>query len=188
MVRFANVGYAVVVLTVMSSCSGGAGDHGGAVSRPTSEWTAPAWMAEAKDADETLGSKIASCMANEGWIEERTLSGSYRATLPSPDDGPRYRADRRTCESVVRDVMEISPKTHDDAFFQTMYARALDTRDCLVAHGVVVSEAPSQDAWIEDLKSGSTDVWAPFNDVTGSKNEFYELFDICPQAGIEVTR
>lgn len=186
--RFTDLGCALVLLVAVTSCSAGAGHHGAAESRPTPEWTAPAWMAEAQDADEKLGSKIASCMAQEGWVEERTLSGSYQATLPSPEDAPRYRADRRTCESAVRDVMGIHPRTHDDAFFQTMHAHVLDTRDCLVAHGVVVSEPPSQDAWIEDLRSGSADVWAPFNDVTGSQSDFYELFDLCPQAGIEVTR
>lgn len=187
--RLKEVCLGVALLVGLSSCSGAPESQGLVGQQPNGDqWVEPAWMAEVSKNNEELNSKITSCMGEKGWVEERKRDGSYTVTLSTVDDGPRYREDRILCESVVREDLGIPPRTHDDAFFRTMYARTLDTRDCLVAHGVVVSEPPSEDAWIEAIKTGSADVWAPFNDVTGSDEEFYELFDICVQAGREITR
>ena len=186
--RLTTVCLGVAVLVMLSSCSAAPESQGPPGPQPSSgQWVEPAWMAEVRKNNEELGSKIASCMADKGWVEERQSDGSYSVTLSTADDGPRYREDRGVCESLVRDDLGIPHRTLDDASFRTMYARTLDTRDCLVAHGVVVSEPPSEDAWIEAIKTG-TDVWAPFNDVTGSDEEFYELFEVCVQAGVEITR
>lgn len=177
------------MLLGVSSC-GASGEAKDAESAPPSrgQWAEPAWMIESKKTNEELSSKITSCMADRGWTETRERDGSFSISLSAESDGPRYQADRIFCDSTVREDMDITPVARDDDFFRTMYSRTLDTRDCLVAHGVAVSEPPSEDAWIEALKSGSAGVWAPFNDVTGSDDEFYELFDVCVQGGVEVTR
>jgi hypothetical protein len=175
----------LAVALVLAAC--GSDDHTQAPA-DMAQWTEPAWMVKDRQDAEELSSKIRSCLLDQGWASTVERDGSFSGEVGLGDEANRFMEDQRVCASSVREEMELTRLVHDDAFFRTLYARTLDTRDCLVAQGVKVSEPPSEDAWIEAIRAGDATVWAPFDDVQGTDDEFYALFDVCVQAGREVTR
>ena len=84
------------------------------------------------------------------------------------------------CEKIER------PSHWRTPLDQGAYARMLDVRECVIAHGFDVQEPPSFDVWVDQ----GHNAWGPFHDFLPgsaqssiSDDDLEALFNACPQTG-----
>lgn len=145
-------------------------------------------MAEDRREIEENAAAMAACMTEKGWPMKVMPDGSQQMVAELLSE-QREIAFEAYGECNIQVNGEYVPRT--EAEWRDKYHKALDTRDCLVNEGYSIPEPPSEDAWV-DAGLHDQPLWTPFQfaideKMNGSEpwtlEEYYELYDKCPQAG-----
>jgi hypothetical protein len=159
-------------------------------------WEEPGWMAQARQENEEYAQAILSCLAEFGVEGSVAIGGGgVSANFATDDKGQPLPGALEIASSAVDECdarvplppLWVAPADEAD------YQRMLDVRDCLIAQGLDVPEAPSAETWIEQRSDKETIEWSPYTEIFGdntspyyislSDNEFEHISVACPQNG-----
>jgi len=142
----------LVFPVVTAACSGDDPAEGGVV------WEEPAWMTTIRLDREDRVTAFQSCLAEFGLEADDDLLGGVSVLTPVPEPPGwtdlLFEAFDQCTERIG--FLEWDTLPHDEDAYQ----RLLDVRDCLIAHGHEVSEAPSFEVWREDVL-----IWVPHGEI-----------------------
>ena len=147
---------------------------------PSPSWTAPPWVAEQAAQREEYRAGLQACLDGKGWRVTVDLNGGIVEPFTS-DEVSRFRTDEESCRVAMGLSAEGTPATTEE--LRTGYRQMLDTRACLVAHGLDMAPPPSEDAWLDAVQAG-TNAWHPYDDPSLnalSMAQQDELWALCPQ-------
>ena len=184
---------AAVILVLLSGCSG-------PVSEPEPEftpgveleaapgWVEPGWMTQVRQDDEEFQSAMISCYAEFGLTGVRTIGGGGVGFLDLPSENGQLTPE---IEAVLEEASaecnaRVPLPEHQGAVADDeAYGRMLSLRDCIIAYGYDVPEAPSAETWKDTPVSG---IWNPYSAMfsDGSslpQDELRSLMAACPQSG-----
>jgi hypothetical protein len=154
-------------------------------------WVAPAWFAEQAQEREEYQVALQACLDGKGWDLTVNRDGGVDEALTDADMA-RLPADVDGCRLSMGLPAEPPAPTEEE--LRDHYAKLLDVRECLVAQGIAMAPAQSQDAWLDaearasaattDEERAAVDLWHPYDDdeiaaLPGDRQE--ELFGLCPQ-------
>lgn len=143
-------------------------------------WVEPAWMSEARQAEDEFERALAACMRDAGHPVEIHPGGAVSG-LPggtAADDAFDLCAEQQRDDSPLSDEQ-----------LRLQYDRALDTRECLLARGYTISEAPTLETWLEQQRDPGPGDWVPFHQAIrqmrgdGAAAEYAATYAACPQDG-----
>jgi len=147
----------------------------------------PPWVAEQAAQREEYQAGLQSCLDGKGWQVTVDLDGGIEEGFTDQNEFARLTTDIKACRVSMGYSADGVPATVDE--LKVFYSQLLDTRACLVAHGVAMGPPPSEDAWIDaqqpgtDAQSGDAD-WHPYNDPALealSMDQQNALEALCPQ-------
>jgi len=119
-------------------------------------------VAEQAAAQEKFRAGLQACLDGKGWNINVDFNGGVADPFTDQDELARFVADEQACRVSMGYSAESPPATVSE--LRTNYTRLLDTRACLVAHGVnMAPPSQSEDAWI-DAAQTDAQVWHPYND------------------------
>jgi len=142
-------------------------------------------MAQVRQENDAYQAATIACYAEYGFSGVRQMGGNVTFVNVPQDDGTQALMTQayNDCNLRVPRPAYIGDQVLDDA----AYARMLDLRDCVIAHGYALPEPPTAPAWEE---SGLFDAYNPYQFFTGSSPEFVisgsdllSLDAACPQPG-----
>ncbi|ACZ30615.1 hypothetical protein Xcel_1587 [Xylanimonas cellulosilytica DSM 15894] len=147
-------------------------------------------MAQVRQADEEFQSAMIACYAEFGLESVRSIGGGTVGMVNLIDEtgqvpaGVQARVDAAAAECNARVPL---PEHQSWAFDGAAYQRMIELRECIVAHGFEVPEAPSEEAW-KDSEPASA--WNPYEAMLGgargastTQDEVAALMTACPQPG-----
>jgi hypothetical protein len=147
-------------------------------------WVDPAWMARIRMELDEYQTAMSVCLEEQG-VEPLVTIGGLVVSFTYVEEGdelPDWWEDFQN--AALDSCLELVPEPavwrspRDAEAFQ----RELDVRDCLVYHGIEISEPPTFEVWVEqDLP------WNPYADIwewNMPTVELAELFERCPQGGM----
>ena len=109
-------------------------------------------------------------------------NGGVADPFSDQDELARFIADEKACRVLMGYSAESPPATVDE--LRLNYSELLDTRACLVAHGVdMAPPSQSEDSWVDAAQAGIF-VWHPYNDPALealSMDQQTALEALCPQ-------
>jgi hypothetical protein len=150
---------------------------------PSVAWTDPVWVAEQAAEREEYRAEMQSCLDGMGWHVTVNLDGGIVEPFTSDEELQRNVADMETCRVSMGLPGKRLPATLDE--LKTIYTQLLDVRNCLIAHGVAMGPAQSEDAWLDAIQSdGADDYWHPYSDPgleALSMDKQQALEALCPQ-------
>ena len=152
---------------------------------PSASWVNPPWVAQQAAEREEYRSQLQSCMNGKGWDVTLNQYGGVDEPFTSNDEVTRFVSDTEQCRVSMGYPAVSGTATLDE--LKQNYSQLLDTRACLVAHGVnMAPPAQSEDAWVEASQAGVElgYVWHPYNDpalLALSMDEQNALEALCPQ-------
>lgn len=193
-VRVSNIAATGVVGGVLAVLLAGCG---GGSPAPTSDWTAPAWMAEQMQAREQFVPTLQACMDGKGWNLTVDESAGFAEPFYSREEAERALADSHDCmrdQGIDPDQINFG---QTEADLRTMYSYDVDTYDCLVAQGVAMEKKPpSVDVYVEEglIPGGAqkdiSESWWPYFDpaiLAMSQDEVAQLEQVCPTRWVFAT-
>jgi hypothetical protein len=161
-------------------------------------WIEPYWMPIVRQANEDFADAWIECLAGHGAVAQRFIGNGATGQVLTQDENRQF--DSSQSESFWRagDLCYplISPPAHhpQPPYYRDLprtweaYQRMLDVRNCLLAHGFNIPEAPPLDRW-----QVSPRPWNPWNPEPHSMNynfqamlsesELWALMNACPQDG-----
>jgi len=144
--------FGVVVLTLAVSVLAGACSRD-SVEAAAPAYTAPAWFAQQAQDREQARAALQACLDGKGW--KVTVNEFGGADEPFSDDAEltRYHADMVDCRASVG----LSDQAPTQQQAEQAYHGMLDTAACLRAQGFQVSDAPSEQTWVEAFLAASSD-------------------------------
>ncbi|MFN3867246.1 MAG: hypothetical protein ACK4MD_11130 [Demequina sp.] len=148
-------------------------------------WDEPGWMAQVRQQGEEYMTAMESCYSEHGLQTTRTIGGNSIGIADYPDDPASEGLLERAAEDCNARV-PLPEYDQDKTLDDSAYARLLDTRECIVAHGYEIPEPPSAETWKD---SSLYDAWNPYAVLVGkdalpiTDDELSALNDACPQPG-----
>lgn len=147
-------------------------------------------MASVRQETEQYGEAMVSCLAEFGVTGIVSIGGRVGTGGMTNEDGnqpPGAAEIQEAAAEACNDRVPLPAVWTAPANSET-YERVLEVRSCLIAHGVDVPEAPSEETWIE--RANQEDYWTPYKSIFGpddtllfSDQELSELNENCPQYG-----
>ncbi len=175
------MGFALACMALLGAAGCAVDDHASAAP----EWVEPGWMARARQDVEEYQTAMAACLEDHGVFAHVSVGGPVLPGVTRP------QADAEAADFDIEGdaqlaCMEVVPEpshwvdlpTSDD------YARMLEVRACIVAHGHELPEPPSVEVWLE-----SQFPWNPWEVLTGQGGglspdaDVSALMQACPQSG-----
>jgi hypothetical protein len=138
-------------------------------------------VAEQAAKREEFRTAMQACLDARGWQVTVDLNGGIVEPFTS-DEQSRFTTDYDVCRVLMGYSAEGLPATVDE--LKVNYGQWLDVRDCFVAHGVAMGPPQSEDAWLDAVQSGSSDLWLPYTDPALEAlpmDEQEALEALCPQ-------
>jgi hypothetical protein len=132
-----------------------------------------------------MGDLTFNCMQDAGWTNlVQDADGSFSGHVP-PEQSDKYASDQAECQATVEKAYPTVQMS--DRAIRERYALEVETRQCLIEHGFVISEPPSEQTWVEQFVNGGTGLWLPYWEVfnqstTTAKDEAALKLD-CPDPG-----
>jgi len=183
----------VVGLVALSGCAASPDDSVPAPSRhgeleAAPGWVEPGWMTQVRQDDEQYQTASIACYAEYGLTAVKSIGGGSVGFLDLADEtGQVPPAVEAVLDEASADCNERVPlpehhaSTADDA----AYARMIDLRECIVAYGYDVPEAPSAATWKD---SSLSNIWNPYSAMFADGSslpqaELRSLMAACPQSG-----
>ena len=161
---------------------------------PDPSWVEPEWMAEAREEIQRTQTEMLSCLAASG-IQGVPDIGMGVVSLPTARD-----ADGNFDRALMDHFIEVSdkcnetldtipaqfPQPPDFTVNVTLdsYQRMLDVRDCLIAHGQPIPEAPQFEVWNPRLPTSNPWNFADF--IGPNTDNLARLMTACPQDGMSL--
>jgi hypothetical protein len=145
-------------------------------------------MAQVRQQDEAYASAMISCYAEYGLDATQIIGGAVGFVDLADDNGQLPPGLEEVLETASEDCNARVPlpdhrgsRTLDDASYQ----RVLELRECIIAHGYEVPEAPSEDTWKD---SAPYLAWNPYvamfdGSPLMAQDELRSLMEACPQSG-----
>lgn len=123
--------------------------------------------------------RVMACMRDAGYEVTPLGDGSYEINVGSESEDAFAAADRieAACGDAVGPYPTPAPITPDEA--SALYDANLEAKQCLESQGVVVSEPPSRETFIEAYLGMTVAPWSPYDGVGSS----YDA--VCPQPQLE---
>ncbi len=156
----------------------------------SSDWVEPGWMALVRQQSEEYQSGQIACYAEYGLTPIRNMAGGV-GFVDLPDDA----STRALLERAAADCNARIPlPTHqlNKALDDAAYQKVLDLRQCIVAHGYPMPEAPSAEVWKDSDLMYAWNPYSEFNGMGGmglgaqikiADADLFALADACPQPG-----
>ncbi len=144
-------------------------------------------VSTAQENEEFQSGQIA-CYAEYGLTPIRTMAGSVGFNNYPQDEVALLDKASTDCNNRVPLPEFKLNKTLDDAAYQKM----LDLRQCIVAHGYPMPEAPSAEVWKDSELAYAWNPYSEFNGMGGmglgapikiADADLFALADACPQPG-----
>ena len=158
----------VVSLGLLAGCAGGDLP----ASNPNGE------PASAQDLDR-WSENMQGCLQEKGWDVEVSPDGGMNMTVPTGQEDA-YDSDVKACEaSFGYDVVPV----YTDDQVREIYKKVVATADCLTEQGYEPGTPPSEQAFVEQVKSGPGG-WDPYSDLypsTMDNEEYYAALGQCPR-------
>ncbi len=109
---------------------------------------------------------LQGCLDRQGWDYVINADGGIDVPIPQ-DVLDRLMVDVEACRAAMG--LSSTPAPDTDESLRGFYAMLIDTWQCLRAHGVQMSEPPSEDTFVDDYQragEGSDTVsgWHPYDD------------------------
>lgn len=147
-------------------------------------WSEPGWMAQVRQEDETFQRGQIACYAEYGLTATATMGGSVGFVNLPTDAATEKLLDDAAADCNARVPLPERKSLHalDDA----AYARMIEVRACIVAHGWELPEPPSAQTWKD---ASLEEAWNPYQVLIGpgaqkiAAAELFALADACPQPG-----
>ncbi len=147
-------------------------------------------MALVRQENEEFQSGQIACYAEYGLTPIRNTAGGVGFIDLPRDEGTRALLDKASteCNSRVPPPEFKLKKSLDDEAYQKM----LDLRQCIIAHGYPMPEAPSVEVWKDSELAYAWNPYSEFNGMGGrglgaqvqiSDSDLSFLADACPQPG-----
>lgn len=127
-----------------------------------------------------LAAHMESCLAAAGFEVEVMPDGGIMMTYPNDQDEAASAARQGCLEGFPE--YDPDPPAPTNEQLRELYSALLETKTCLEGRGIVVSDAPASDVFVENPAS-----WHPYESVPKDLpiDSWYELNDECPQPDIE---
>ncbi|WP_395641000.1 hypothetical protein [Pseudolysinimonas sp.] len=126
---------------------------------------------------------LAGCMVDSGWPDVRATpdNGVESGTIPAGQE-EAYDLAMYVCHaSYPLDLKYIRPLTEEQKSALYAYLRD-ELAPCLEAEGFNVSDAPSEQAFLESYdETGGWDIYASVVSAGLSQEAWYEINEVCPQ-------
>jgi len=144
----------------------------------------PAQNAATADPYLAYGTSMAECLQAAGWAVTGRPDGGLAADFPEVQ-GSAYEEDRAACEHSLG--YDVPPPELTDDQIRALYAKTLQTADCLEREGYEPGEPPSEQEYIDQTHGlGGWDpygaIYYPGGPVTEQK--YFELLAICPRGWV----
>lgn len=186
---------------LLSSCATvpmSANDHPGGDSAPPPETTSSPTsdadysylqavdengLIDGKTVSQLSGQSTYDCLIAAGWVNAVLAdNGSISANNP-PEQTTQYQSDFERCAEAAATKYPNPPMS--DRAIRERYGYELETRDCLITRGYTISEAPSEQAWLDAFHgTGSSTLWLPYFELFTQNNitaeEEARLKQLCP--------
>ena len=157
-------------------------------------WVEPDWMEPARREVNRFQLELMECLAEQGIVGIPSIgTGDVGINIPVNSDGnfdsqlwEFYQSTSESCRLAIQHPSHF-PQPPDWVVLRTpeAYARMLDVRACLVAHGQNLREPPAESSWVL-----STAPWNPWHHVElgagGSSEPLRQLMESCPQDGVSL--
>lgn len=101
---------------------------------------------------------MVSCLTPKGWDVEQ-VGDALQSSVPQ-EQQDRYQLDIATCQAQLQYGEIVTPPTANER-----YDNAVASADCLRGQGYSISEAPSREAYIEQLLAQQLPDWDPYAEV-----------------------
>ncbi|WP_181034349.1 hypothetical protein [Arthrobacter sp. GMC3] len=106
-----------------------------------------------------VGEATFKCLSEKGWADVE-LSDTGSIILRDASKSDSFDKDMQLCSETVNSQYPLPPVT--DRALEERYALELTTKDCLNQLGYSITDAPSKKTWVEQMRSGSADIWLPY--------------------------
>jgi hypothetical protein len=128
---------------------------------------------------------MVACMADEGWQVTLTFDSPENEGMTSPDIPPKQekqydRADAK-CTKLTNWGAISAKLTADQAGKE--FDDLVQVASCLESHGFAVADAPSKQAFVDQLVENNT-IWFPYDSILkggGSYADYQKALKLCPQ-------
>lgn len=172
-----------VGLALLGGCSGSA------PAPEVSAYVEPGWMAQARQQVEEYQSAMLACLAEHGVQGIVAIGGPVATGGVTDADGNLPAGVQELQEAASKDcngrvaLPALWSAPADDAAYQRM----LQVRECVLAQGYEVGEAPSEETWKEQAASGTA--WSAYQELIGPgvtripDADLRALMEACPQIG-----
>ncbi|MDR0481865.1 MAG: hypothetical protein LBH13_01690 [Cellulomonadaceae bacterium] len=147
-------------------------------------------MARARQESEEYDRQWEACLSEFGVESVTMVGGGVAMNIATDDDGNQLPGQEElvhVASEACEDRIE-RPASLDGTNTPEAYAKTLEVRACVIAHGFELPEPPSQEVWIEHDESA----WNPFTvlmdptitptDQQPTREQLEELTVTCPQA------
>lgn len=179
---FKSVVPGVAFLMLLAGCSSEPHD-----ARSASTYVAPAWMAEYRQQVEAYQVEMSNCIREMGAMPSAAPLGGVYSLAITEEDGvvpPEVEALMDESQRVCQDRIP-GPSVLDPDVTRETYQMVLDVRECVLAQGYLVEDAPSWEKWEQTINSG-TFGWTPYRELSDkeqiSSEDLSDLINICHQA------
>ena len=142
-------------------------------------------MAQARQEVEVYQNAMISCLEEFGVRGIATIGGTVGTGGLVDDDGLQPAGAEELRSKAFDECHDRVPAPHlwDAPLDRNSYDRVIESRDCLIAHGIEVREAPTFEVWRDQSVP-----WSPHEvlyDLVGqlSDEELHALVSACPQPG-----
>jgi len=189
------LGAALLAATLLTACT--ASPVAGPT--PTTDYTPPAWMAQAQESAERKAVALNSCLddagigitavADGGSI---AMSGDLGSRDVSEAEGAARRdAEDKAMERCIMDLEAAFPVAEQSN--EVRYDQMTQTAECVRANGYPeIGEPPSRAAWVDAYDDGSPQLWSPYQQVYRLHPDITEeawrsLRAVCADGGVTFT-
>lgn len=120
------------------------------------------------------------CLVEEGWdVKVSLYDQSLEIDVPAGQQEAWERAHSKCYEKYPPLHKELSEWTDDD--YVRMYEEELESKKCLEALDIEISEPPSFEVWKEQIATTNFDQWHAHNDLPSvSSSEYESILSQCP--------
>jgi len=182
----------VVAATVLAACTAAPAPE----PTPTTDYTPPAWMAQAQESAERKAVVMRSCLEDAGVKlqvfadgGELSMSGDS-GTSDATDEEIKARdeADQKVVARCLAEVTTAFPATEESN--EVRYDKMVQTAECVRANGYPeIGEPPSRAAWVDAYDDMNIDLWSPYRELYRlhpdiTEDTWRSLRTICAEGGV----
>lgn len=148
---------AVVGVSTLSACA--SQGHDSDETLPT--YTPPAWMAEVRAQNEEYANAGVACLAAHG-VEGTADNGTFGISYGPQSQGALTHMTDEEADALLTECSEsLSLPDYVNNSADEEYDRVLDLRECVIAQGYDMPDAPSREVWTEQWE-WTRDAWVPY--------------------------